>query len=111
MLNLSLFFSGAGLVIVAISGCMLLRYLFVSDAELNMLSELPIEPSGTGFTGTTSGKNLPAAITDPDKLNEYRAHYIEGRKKERKNGRIGLMLLICGSALQILGLICSAIAA
>jgi len=83
MLILGLSLSGVGLIIVAYSGYILLQNLFVSDDELNMLSELPIEPSYSGFTGTSSGKNLPAAITDPDKLNKYRDRYITERKKER----------------------------
>lgn len=109
MLILGLVLSGTGLVLVAISGYILLKNLFVSDEELNMLSKLPIEPSNSGMTGMTSGKNLPAAVTDPDKLKEYRTLYIKERETERKNGRKGLWLLIFGTALQVIGLICSAI--
>ncbi len=56
MLILGLVLSGTGLVLVAISGYILLKNLFVSDEELNMLSKLPIEPSNSGMTGMTSGK-------------------------------------------------------
>jgi hypothetical protein len=57
------------------------------------------------MTGKITHANLPVAVTDVAELNKYRDRYIEARKEERKNGRIGLVFLVVGSVFQALGVI------
>jgi hypothetical protein len=99
-----------GLILVVVAGVVLLRNIFITDEELNRLAELPIEQSTTNMTGAITHANLPVAVTDVVKLLDYRKSYIEARKIERKNGRIGLWLLVIGSLLQIVGVTLSALA-
>jgi hypothetical protein len=105
MLVLSAIFSILGLVCDAIAGLVLLPKIFITDQELNLVAELPIEPSTSHMTGEVSRATLPVAVTDVTKIDEYRKKYIEARKEERKNGKIGLGFLVAGSFLQVLGVI------
>jgi len=94
-----------GLICDAIAGLVLLPKIFVTEGELDLLAELPIEQSTSHMTGAVTHVTLPVAVTDVIKLNEYRRRYIDARKEERKNGRIGLGFLVAGSVLQVLGVI------
>jgi len=94
-----------GLACDAIAGLVLLPRIFVTDKELNFLAELPIEQSTTHMTGAISQANMPVAVTDVEKLNDYRKQYIGARKEERKNGQIGLWLLVVGAVLQVAGVL------
>jgi hypothetical protein len=57
------------------------------------------------MTGEITRKTLSVAVTDVEKINDYRGRYIEARQEERKNGRIGLGFLVAGSFLQAAGVI------
>ena len=105
MLVLSAVFSILGLICDAIAGLVLLPKIFITDRELDLLAELPIEPSTSHMTGKVSRATLPVAVTDVTKINEYRKGYIEARKEERRSGKIGLWFLVAGSFLQVLGII------
>ena len=105
MLVLSAIVSILGLICDAIAGLVLLPKIFVTDQELSLLAELPIEPLTSHMTGEVSGAKLSVAGTDVTKMNEYRKKYIEARKEERRDGRIGLGFLVAGSFLQVLGII------
>lgn len=105
MLVLSAIFSILGLICDAIAGLVLLPKIFITDQELDLLAELPIEPSTSHMTGEVSRATLPVAVTDVGKINEYRKRYIEARREERRNGKIGLGFLVAGSFLQVLGVI------
>lgn len=94
-----------GLILVLVAGLILLPKIFVTDEELALLSELPIEQSTTNMTGVESQQNLPVAVTNVGKLLTYRERFIKARKEERKKGRMGLYLLVGGSVLQVLGVI------
>jgi hypothetical protein len=94
-----------GLIFVFIAGCILLPKIFITDKELSFLEKLPIEPSTSHMTGAESRANLPVAVTDVDKIKEYRDRYIKARKEERAKGRIGLWFLAFGALLQIGGVI------
>jgi hypothetical protein len=94
-----------GLICDVIAGVVLLPKIFITDEELSLLAGLPIEPSTTHLTGKVTRANLPVAVTDVERLNEYRDSYIEARKEERNKGRIGLWLLVVGSCLQAFGVI------
>jgi len=91
-------------VSLSVGVCVLLSVCVSLDKELELLSELPIEQSTSNMTGKITRKNLPVAVTDVEKLVRYRDNYIEARKAERRNGRIGLVLLIVGSLFQLVGL-------
>jgi hypothetical protein len=80
MLVLSAVFSILGLICDAIAGLVLLPKIFITDQELDLLAELPIEPSTSHMTGEVSRATLPVAVTDVTKMNEYRKGYIEARK-------------------------------
>ena len=105
MLVLSAVFSILGLICDAIAGLILLPKIFITDQELNLLAELPIEPSTSHGTGEFSRVTLAVAVTDVTRINEYRKKYIEARKQERRNGRVGLGFLVAGSFLQVLRVI------
>jgi len=94
-----------GLICDAVAGLVLLPKIFITDEELNLLAGLPIEPSTTHMTGKVTCATLSVAVTDVTKLNEYQGRYIEARKEERRNGRIGLGFLVAGSFLQASGVI------
>lgn len=99
-----------GLIFVLVAGLILLPRIFVTDEELALLSELPIEESTTHMTGANSHLNLPVAVTDVGKLLTYRERFIEARKEERKKGTIGLYILVMGSGFQVLGVIFTGLA-
>jgi len=104
---MSALLSVIGLVLVAVAGFVLLPSIFITDAELVALGELPLEESTSHMTGASSGRTLPVAVTDVAKLVAYRDRYIQARKEERRKGRMGLCLLGSGSALQIVGVVLS----
>jgi len=105
MLVLSAILSILGLLCDAVAGLILLPRIFITDQELLLLAELPLEPSTSHMTGEVTRKTLPVAVTDVVKINDYRERYIEARQEERKNGRIGLGFLVAGSFLQAAGVI------
>jgi hypothetical protein len=92
-----------GLVLDLVAGLILLPNIFITDREIRLLAQLPIEESTSHMTGADSRKTLPVAVTDVTKLREYRDRYIEARKEERKKGKLGLGVLIIGFFLQIVG--------
>jgi len=102
---LSVIFSVLGLVLVGIAGIVVLPKIFITDEELKLLSDLPLEPSTTNMTGKITRANLPVAVTDVTKLGEYREKYIQARKDERRKGKFGLWCLVIGSFFQVLGVI------
>jgi len=110
MLALGIAVSVLGLILVLVAGLILLPRIFVKDEELDLLSELPIEPSTSNMTGVVSRQNLPVAVTDVGKLLAYRERFIEARKEERKKGKQGLYMLVAGSVLQVLGVILTGLA-
>ena len=110
MLAIGISASVLGLVLVMIAGLIVLPKIFITDEELDLLSELPIEQSTTHMTGAESFKNLPIAVTDVSKLLEYRKRFIDARKEERKKGRIGLYTLVAGSFCQVVGVIITSLA-
>ena len=99
----SIVLSILGLGLEFIAGMILLRSIFITDEEIELLAQLPIAESGTKLTEPGSRVSLPAALINPTKLKEYRDTYIEARKKERNHGRRGLLLLAVGFALQLVG--------
>ena len=105
MLILSASLSVLGLIFDAVAGLILLPKIFITDKELDLLAELPLEPSTSHMTGEITGAILPVAVTDVGKINEYRKRYIKARKEERRNGRIGLGFLVAGSFLQAVGVL------
>ena len=105
MVALGAILSILGLICDAVAGLVLLPKIFITDEELDLLAGLPIEPSTTHLTGEVTRATLPVAVTDVTKLNEYRERYIEARKEERRDGRIGLWFLVAGSFLQASGVI------
>ena len=102
---LSTILSILGLICDLIAGVVLLPKIFITDEELDLLAELPIEPSTSHTRGETTRVILPVAVTDVTKLNEYRENYIAARKEEKRKGGIGLWFLVAGSFLQFLGVI------
>ena len=110
MLELGIVASVLGLALVLVAGLILLPRIFVTDEELALLSELPIEQSTTNLTGAESRQNLPVAVTDVGKLLAYRKRFIEARKEERNKGKIGLYMLVAGFGLQVLGIILTGLA-
>ena len=110
MLELEIVASVLGLILVLVAGLILLPKIFVTDEELTILSELPIEQSTSSMTGAKSHQNLPVAVTDVIKLIEYRDRFIEARKEEKKKGIIGLYTLVAGSVLQVSGIILTSLA-
>ena len=105
MLVLGVVLSVLGLVCDGIAGLILLPRIFVTDEELNLLAELPIEQSTSHMTGAVTRATLPVAVTDVKRLIEYRKRYIEARQQEKRNGRFGLAFLVAGSFLQVVGVI------
>ena len=99
----SIVLSILGLGLEFIAGVILLRSIFITDEEIELLAQLPIAESGTKFTEPGSRVSLPAALIHSTKLKEYRDTYIEARKKERNHGRLGLSLLTFGFVLQLVG--------
>jgi len=102
---LSAILSILGLICDAVASSILLPRIFITDDELRLLAELPLEPSTSHMTGELSGKTLPVAVTDVASLSKYRSRYIDARKNERRNGRYGLGLLVAGSILQVVGIV------
>ena len=97
-----IWFNIVGLASEIAGSIMLLLYIFVSDEEIEEYSNLPIEKSTSNMTTEDSTNPKPVAVIDPDLFKEHRVRYIEYRRKERRNGRIGLALLIFGFVLQLL---------
>jgi len=102
---LGMILSILGVVCDFVAGVILLPKIFITDQELNLLAELPIEPSTSHMTGEITGKTLTVAVTDIANIINYRKQYIEARQQERKNGRIGLFFLVIGSFFQAAGII------
>lgn len=94
-----------GLICVLIAGLVVLPKIFITDEELKLLAELPLEPSTSHMTGEITRATLPVAVTDVVKLNQYREQYIQARKEERNKGKIGLWFLVIGTTLQVAGVI------
>lgn len=96
-MNLSTVF---GLGLSVWGSVILVRHLFISDKEIEEISEIPIEPSTTNYTSATSRQNLSGAVTDITKINQYKNDFIKRRKSERTNGKRGINLIILGFVLQ-----------
>ena len=94
-----------GVILVLIAGLILLPKIFITDGELDLLTEIPIEQSTSHMTGAVSGATLPVAVTDVSKLLEYRESYINARKEEREKGKRGLYCLVTGTIFQVFGAI------
>ena len=92
-----------GLIFDLIAGLILLPKIFITDREIELLAQLPIEESTTHMTGAGSRTTLPVAVTDVEKLKEYRDRYIEARRGERKHSRLGLLAFVIGFLLQLVG--------
>ncbi|MFA6554077.1 MAG: hypothetical protein WCS89_01065 [Candidatus Paceibacterota bacterium] len=93
-----------GLVLNVLGSIILVKYLFISDKEIEDISEIPIEPSTTHFTSATSRKTLSGALTDVEKINRYRGDFIRRRRDERTNGKRGIYLVIVGFIIQAVAL-------
>ena len=48
----------------------MLPKIFIADRELDLLAELPIEPSTSHMTGEVSGAKLSVAVTGVTKMGE-----------------------------------------
>jgi len=92
-----------GLSLNLVGAVRLANSIFITDEEINALSELPIDVSSTNLSPVGSNKIYPVAITDAEKLKLFRDRFIDARKKERKKGRQGLYLIIAGFLMQLLG--------
>lgn len=99
-----------GLILVLVAGLILLPKIFVTDRELDELSELPLEQSTTHMTGAESHQSLRVAVTDVQKVQAYRERFMEARKEERSKGKLGLYLLVSGSGLQALSVVLTSLA-
>jgi len=97
--------TGAGLALGFFAAWRVLPGIFVSDRELQELSELPLEGSTTNLTSAATGANLAVAVTDLAALRRYRKQYLDARKAERVRGVSGLRLLLAAFALQLAGLV------
>jgi hypothetical protein len=104
---LGMIMSVLGLVLELAAGFVLLRYIFVEEQELTRLAELPLAPAGSHMAGAASQEPLSVALIDVAQLQAYRDEFIAARRVERYRGRWGFGLLIAGSFLQIIGVICS----
>lgn len=111
MITLGIFSEILGLIAVLVAGIIWLPKIFVTDEELKLLGELPVELSTSNLTGEISRETLPAVVIDGEKLNEYRRRYMDARKEEREKGKNGLCLLVIGFAFQVLGVILIGLAA
>ena len=95
----------AGLALGFFAAFWVLPGIFISEAEIRELSELPLAASSTRFTTTESRENMPAALTDVDALRTYRERFLEARQAERRRGYVGLRLLVIGFGLQLVGVL------
>ena len=86
MALLGMIISVCGLVLELAAGIVLLRYIFVMEAELTRLAELPLEPSTTHVTDASGQGPLSAAVTDVTQLRAYREQFIAARRVERDRG-------------------------
>jgi len=89
----------AGLALTVWGSWLLLKGLFITDAEITKLSDLPVHQS----KHYGHGGDCFAAL-DPEKLDAYKNLYVQKREEERRKGRCALRLFIVGFALQAMGL-------
>lgn len=92
-----------------IAGLILLPKIFISDKELELFAEIPIEESTTNLSSAITNQILSVAVTDPAKIRDYKERYITARKEERRKGKKGLIYLVIGSLFQTIGLILTSI--
>lgn len=93
-----------GLLLTVRGSWILLRGLFITNEEIDELSNLPVRESKR----YVQGGDCLAAI-DPEELKHYRCLYLKKRKAERRSGKIALRLFIVGFALQAVGLFLAAL--
>jgi len=106
MLFTGIFISITGIVFIFISSIKILpKTLFMSEKELEELSNLPFNASNTNV----GEKNEAIITSDIEKLEKYREHYLNNRRTGRKNGKTALKLLVVGFILQTIGLIITAL--
>lgn len=106
MIVLAVVLSVIGLMCEFVAALLLLPHILTTEKELDLLVKLPIEEATTHLTGAQSGKTLPVALTSLDRLSEYRQYYLQARKNERRKGQQGLRVLVAGSVLQMVGVLC-----
>lgn len=92
-----------------VAGLILLPKIFITDKELELFAELPIEESTTNLSSAVTKETLAVALTNPAKIKEYKKRYIASRKEERQKGKKGLIFLVIGSLFQTIGLILTSI--
>ena len=102
-MQLSVTLSIVGLIVEFVAGLILLKSIFITDEEIKLLAELPIEESRSHMSARNSGVQLNVAVIDSAKLSEYRDRYIQARKTERGRGRLGFGMLVVGFLLQLAG--------
>lgn len=92
-----------------VAGLILLPKIFITDKELELFAEIPIEESTTNMSSAITNQTLAVAVTDPVKIKNYKERYIAARKEERQKGKKGLIYLVIGSLFQTVGLILTSI--
>lgn len=96
----------AGLFYAAIAGLILLPKILVTQEELDLLANIPVEPSTTHMTGALSGETRNVALTDIISLKTYKSAYLDARREERVKGKRGLRFIVYAFLLQVIGTLC-----
>lgn len=93
-------FTFVGLSFNTIGTYILIKPLFLTDEEINQLSELPIEETTSNMT-TKSGINSPVlAVPDFSSVKNFKSLVIKERKHARQKGINGLKCIIAGFIIQ-----------
>lgn len=95
-----------GLTCATVAGLFLLPKILVTQEELDLLANIPVEPSTTHMTGEESGVTRNVALTDIVSLKRYRSAYLEARREELRKGILGLRLIVAAFVLQVIGTLC-----